>query len=299
MRVVMDRDARVTMLDAAEATPTASDVQGACFIVLYGDDLGRRLPLSRETSMTFGRAKDCTVILDDDTVSRKHARVEFRHGGFEVEDFGSTNGVLVNDAHVREHRLRDGDQLKIGRTIYKFLQSGNVEADYHETIYELMTSDGLTRAHNRRYFDQALTREWSRAVRYRRPVGLVLFDIDHFKKLNDSRGHLAGDDVLRQLAARVSNRLRREDIFARTGGEEFAVLVPEGTLEGVSFLAERMRHAVEETPFETDGAEVSITCSFGVVSVIPDGDTEARSLYERADVALYAAKAAGRNCVRS
>ncbi|MBM4359405.1 MAG: GGDEF domain-containing protein [Deltaproteobacteria bacterium] len=298
LQAVGFRDDRETVLDTAGPPPSTSAPGRACLIVLYGDDLGRRLPLAPDAAITFGRASGCEVVLDDATVSRRHARIAFRAGHYILEDFGSTNGVLVNQTRVGEARLGDGDQLRIGRTIYKFLQGGNIESEYHEVIYELMTNDGLTRARNRRFFDEELTRETLRATRYRRPLGLVIFDIDHFKKINDAHGHLGGDEVLRALAATVSGQVRREDVFARTGGEEFAVLVPEGTLEGVRLLAERLRRAIEVTAFAHDEVAIPVTCSFGVASSLPDARSAPKQLYERADAALYAAKRDGRNCVR-
>ncbi len=297
VRLVADRDDRQTVVDTQGPPPSTSEPGRACLIVLYGEDLGRRLPLAPDDAITFGRASSCEVVLDDATVSRRHAKLVFRGGGYHVEDFGSTNGIQVNHTQVRDHRLRDGDQLKIGRTIYKFLQGGNIESEYHEVIYELMTNDGLTRARNRRFFDQELARETFRAARYGRTLGLIVFDIDHFKAINDTHGHLGGDEVLRQLAATVSGQVRREDVFARTGGEEFAVLVPEGTLEGVRLLAERLRRTIEEAPFMSDEQPIAVTCSFGVASTRPDSTSNPHDLYERADAALYAAKRDGRNRV--
>lgn len=298
-RSVTERHERDTVVDTLGPPSSTLDLGSACLIVIYGDDLGRRLPLAPLAPVTIGRSADCEILLEDETVSRRHARIECRRGRYYVEDLGATNGVLVNHAHVKTHRLGDGDQLKIGRTIYKFLHGGNLETEYHEVIYQLMTNDGLTRAHNRRFFEQQLAREVFRAARYVRPLGLVVFDIDHFKRINDSRGHLGGDEVLRQLAAIVMQHVRREDVFARTGGEEFAVLVPEGTLEGTALLAERLRATVAESPFATDGEPLVVTCSFGVASLVPDATTLPQALYERADIALYAAKGAGRNCVRT
>src|SRR5208283_2359717 len=150
---------------------------------------------------------------------RHHARISFDGSQYWVQDQGSTNGTFVNDEVVREQRLGDGDQIRIGRSILKFMTGENVEVHYHEEIYRLMTVDGLTQAFNRRYFNEALEREFNRTRRYGRALSLILFDIDHFKLVNDTYGHLAGDNLLRQIAAAVKPRLRREDVFARTGGE--------------------------------------------------------------------------------
>ena len=132
----------------------------------------------------------------------------------------------------------------MGRTILKFMSGSNIEASYHEEIYRMMTFDGLTQIYNKRYFQETLEREISRSKRYGRELGLVLFDIDHFKQKNDTFGHLAGDAILRELALVVRAKLRREDIFARVGGEEFAVLTPEVGARGAREVAEKVRVVV-------------------------------------------------------
>lgn len=192
--------------------------------------------------------------------------------------------------------MRDGDQLKIGRTIFKFIVSGNMEAQYHEEIYRLMTVDGLTELHNKRYFNEAIDREASRSQRYNRTFSLVLFDIDHFKKINDTFGHLAGDAVLRQLGALVQKRVRRDDVPSRTGGEEFSVIVPEIDREGALLLGEKLRAAVEGAGFRFENTHIAVTISVGVAewdaSIVDPQD-----LVKRADEFLYEAKRTGRNRV--
>src|SRR5207253_1415781 len=147
------------------------------------------------------------------------------------------NGTFVNDVAIREQQLGDGDQIRVGRSILKFMTGENVETQYHEEIYRLMTVDGLTQVYNRRFFNEAIEREFNRSKRYQRALSLVVFDIDFFKRVNDTHGHLAGDSLLRQIATAVKARLRREDLFARIGGEEFAVLLPEIPLEGARITA--------------------------------------------------------------
>jgi two-component system, cell cycle response regulator len=167
---------------------------------------------------------------------------------------------------------------------------------YHEEIYRLMTVDGLTQVYNRRYFNEALEREFNRSKRYDRALSLVAFDIDHFKRVNDTHGHLAGDNLLRQIVAAVKPRLRREDIFARTGGEEFGILVPEIPLEGARATAEKVRRIVESTPLKVDQDVVPVTISLGCAMLGPE-DTSPEELYRRADEQLYQAKQGGRNRV--
>jgi diguanylate cyclase (GGDEF)-like protein len=230
-------------------------------------------------------------------VSRRHACISWNGSGYLVRDLNSTNGTYVNDVAAQERMLRDGDQIKIGRTIFKFMQGDNIELAYHEEIYRLMTCDGLTQVHNKRSFDAALDREVSRAVRYQRHLSLIVFDIDHFKRINDTRGHLAGDAVLRQIASLVSAHVRRDDVVARVGGEEFALLLPEIPHESAQVVAEKLRALVARTPFRFEDTEIPVTSSFGVSSISPEAPLTPVELYRRADEHLYQAKRAGRNRV--
>ena len=192
--------------------------------------------------------------------------------------------------------MRDGDFIKIGRTIFKFLTGGNIENAYHEEIYRLTTIDGLTQIFNKRYFLDTLEREVARSHRYRRALSLVMFDIDHFKKVNDGYGHLAGDYVLKHLAQTVRAKIRREDCFARYGGEEFAIVLPEIDNGNCLPFAEKIREIVEKTDFKFENARIPLTISMGIATVDPElGD--AAAIIKRADERLYEAKASGRNRV--
>ncbi len=276
-------------------TPQATGSAAACLVIIYGADLGRRIVLDG-TPIEIGRSVKCDVSIDQESVSRRHARLTFDNGRYKLTDLGSTNGSYVNDELCTERFLRDGDQLKIGRTILKFMTGDNIEAAYHEEIYRLMTFDGLTQIHNKRHFHETLDREVSRSGRYDRPMSLVVFDIDHFKKINDTHGHLAGDALLRQLASLVRGRIRREDLFARVGGEEFAVLLPEIELGGAAAFAEKIRKFVESATFHFEDVTIGATLSLGVATLRPPYTT-GEQLYKAADAALYAAKQGGRNRV--
>jgi diguanylate cyclase (GGDEF)-like protein len=218
-------------------------------------------------------------------------------GGWVLRDLDSTNGTFVNEVPIRERLLRDGDQIRIGRAMLKFLTSNNVEAQYHEEIYRLMTLDGLTQLHNRRYFQEAIEREFARSQRYGHPFCLVLFDLDHFKRINDTHGHLAGDAVLRRVGSLVATKVRTNDIVARVGGEEFAVILPEADRMGGVALAEKLRKMIANERFEHEGAAIPVTISLGVAAFTPElaGSDD---LYKAADDRLYQAKRAGRNLVK-
>ncbi|MGA2449952.1 MAG: GGDEF domain-containing protein [Polyangiaceae bacterium] len=292
-----DRDSertRVTLNN--EARSPAARPGDACLVVIYGSELGRRVQLGM-AAFDIGRSPRNDLFIDQESVSRHHARITFDGSNYWVQDLQSTNGTFVNDESVREQKLRDGDQLRVGRSILKFMTGENVEVHYHEEIYRLMTVDGLTDIYNRRYFDGAIEREFNRAVRYARPLSLVLFDIDHFKRVNDTYGHLVGDGLLRQVAAAVRPRLRREDIFSRTGGEEFGILLPEVGIDGARATAEKVRRIVEATRVKVDSEQsVSCTVSLGVEAVGGAVDS-ADALYKSADERCYEAKGSGRNRV--
>lgn len=285
-----------TVVTTITANAKKSASTDACLIVIYGDDMGRRVPLTGATTI-IGRSSKCDVQVDQESVSRNHAKIVFDRKRHAIADMGSTNGTYVNDELTEgEVHLRDGDQVKIGRTIFKFISGGNVEVQYHEEIYRLMTVDGLTEVHNRRYFTEALEKETSRCRRYDRLFTLIMFDIDKFKSINDSLGHLAGDAVLRQLGSIIRNKVRRDDTIARTGGEEFGVILPEIALEGGVVLAGKLRELVEQTHFRFEGSRIPVTISLGVAQWDPkmkDGD----ELVKIADEKLYDAKKTGRNKV--
>ncbi len=279
----------------AEPPPRGPRSHGGegCLVEIYGQELGRRIPLTGGV-FEIGRSSKCDLTIDQDSVSRHHARIaRSRDGHYSVADLGSTNGTYVNDVAVSERVLVDGDQVKIGRTIFKFMFGTNVEASYHEEIYRLMTVDGLTQLFNRRYFNETLEREINRCNRYERPLSLLIFDIDYFKRINDEFGHVAGDALLRQLSTVVKSRVRREDILARVGGEEFAAILPEIAIAGALATAEKIREVVEATTFAFEDAMMPCTVSVGVAAL--GGADEPKALYGRADAALYRAKQGGRN----
>ncbi len=264
-------------------------------MVIIGEQIGKRLTLDTR-EVTIGRSSAADLQLDLDCVSRNHAVVTRTARGWAVRDLGSTNGTLVNDQPIRERLLEDGDRIRIGRAMLKFLSGSNVEAQYHEEIYRLMTLDGLTQVYNKRYFSDALEHEFARSRRYRHPFSLVLFDIDHFKKVNDSYGHLAGDEVLRHVVGSIKIKVRANDLVARTGGEEFAVILPETDVQGALALAEKLRRAVENERIVHEGTAIAVTISLGV-ACFDEELKSAEALVRRADQKLYEAKHGGRNRV--
>jgi two-component system cell cycle response regulator len=287
---------RVSLLQQKGSDPSilASD----CLVVIYSKEpamLGKRFVLDK-SPYAIGRGTGSDIVLTDDSVSRLHVRLEGHTGAWACVDGGSTNGTYVNDARVERADLRNGDRVKVGGTILKYLSGGDMETQYHEEIYKLTIVDGLTGAHVRRYLFESLDKEIARARRYARDLGLIMFDIDHFKRVNDTHGHVAGDYVLREIAAIVMKRIRRDQVFARYGGEEFSLVLPETNLAGVRALAESLRLLIEQTRFEFGGEQLRITVSFGV-SCLEANHAGALDLVRDADAKLYEAKRAGRNRV--
>jgi two-component system cell cycle response regulator len=248
------------------------------------------------SSFDIGRAPMAEISLPDVmSVSREHARLHYSGDVVTLEDLNSTNGTYIND-HVLTGRidLHSGDRFQVGTVHFKFLRERDPEHAYHRAIYQLVTHDGPTQIYNKRKFDEESQRELARARRYGRPLSLVLFDIDHFKAVNDRFGHLCGDFVLKRIAGLCSALLRPEQVIARVGGEEFAVLCPETRLEGAGHLAERLRKSIAEAGIEFAGARVPIHCSFGVAGLHSDTDSF-DDLFAEADAALYRSKNEGRN----
>lgn len=255
--------------------------------------MGRRYELG-VTEVSVGRAETCTIFIPSDQVSRKHFTVQAILGKYYLVDNGSTNGTFVNEQKVERAQLLDGDQIRAGKTVLKYTES-HVEQRYFEHVFNLASTDALTGVLNKRAFDEAFGKEALRAQQTATPLSLVLFDIDHFKHINDTHGHPAGDAVLKNVASAVSTQLRDGDALFRVGGEEFALVLPGTPLDSAVQAAEATRGLIGELTTELAGARVTVTLSLGVAEL---GATEApAALYQRADALLYAAKRGGRNRV--
>lgn len=295
----IDEKTRVTQV--VQASPPEQGTGSDCVVVIYTAEpglLGKRFVLDR-TPLRIGRGADNHIILEGDSVSRRHAHLERRPDAWYVVDDGSTNGTYLNEDQVaRESLLNNGDRIKIGPTILKFLSGLDAETKYHEEIYKMTIVDGLTQIHNKRYLFEALDKELIRARRYERELSLAIFDIDFFKNINDQFGHLAGDHVLRELARVVQDRIRRDEVFARYGGEEFVIVLPETGLGGARALSDNLRQRVESHGFTFQGERIPVTISIGCAQLTRE-DRAAADLIQRADEKLYEAKRGGRNRVCS
>jgi len=270
----------------------------AYVIVIAGPNVGEMFKV--DGTADIGRGQSVKIRLTDTEISRRHARLITKGGKVYVEDLGSTNGTFVNGQPVSTRELVDGDKIQVGTTtILKFSHGDDLDEEFQRRMYDAALRDGLTGAYNKKYFRERLDAELAFSLRHRAPLSLVLFDLDHFKRINDTYGHPAGDYVLKTLAEGILASVRREDVFARYGGEEFAILSRGLSTRDAALFGERLRAWVQSYPFVFEDQRLPVTISVGVAAV-PDADvSESEALVRCADEALYAAKRGGRNQVRS
>jgi diguanylate cyclase (GGDEF)-like protein len=270
--------------------------QTACLIVISGKAVGKMFKLNG-TEMIIGRGQDCQIQLEDDGVSRKHAKITIAaEGTIRLVDLASTNGTWCAGNKIDVHVLKDGEKVQIGNsTILKFSYQDDLDEAFQRQLYESATRDGLTKLYNKKFFSDRLRAEFSYGVRHQTPLTLVMLDIDFFKKINDSYGHLAGDHVLAKLAGVLLETLRSEDIVARYGGEEFGLILRECPAEQGRQLAERVRRRVETTVFDFNGIKIPVTLSLGCATLLGGNYQLPEALLEAADENLYKAKRGGRN----
>jgi diguanylate cyclase (GGDEF)-like protein len=277
---------------------------------MRGDYLGSSFRLERAVTR-IGRGADAELRLEnDDEASRLHAKIEryetpTGHFQYWLTDLCSTNGTQLNGIPLVPGQpvlLQDGDKFSIGRHILKFTFLDDIDEEFHRRITELITHDDLTGLLSRKSFILEMKREMARSNRYGHPFGLLMMDIDHFKQVNDTYGHLVGSQVLREVAAVIRETLRDSDIAGRYGGEEYIALLPETDRNRAQEAAERIRQAIERTPFTASLSnphyKLRLTISIGVASY-PEDATDINTLIEHADQAMYTAKRRGRNLVQT
>jgi two-component system, cell cycle response regulator len=269
----------------------------AYLIVLQGATIGEMYKLEG-TETVIGRGSAATLRVDDDGVSRRHARIVQRDGRVEIEDLQSANGTIVNGERVASRQLTDGDKIRFGsNTIFKFTYHDVLDESFQQKMYEAAVRDGLTKAFNKKAFLDRLETEFAYAQRHKTPLALIMFDLDFFKKVNDTFGHLGGDEALIAVSSITHQTVRAEDFFARYGGEEFAVLSRGIGLEQGTTLAERIRANVERTPILFEGQRMGVSLSCGVAAIPNTTFRDGSHMISAADEALYSSKNNGRNRV--
>ncbi|MEM1034446.1 MAG: GGDEF domain-containing protein [Myxococcota bacterium] len=268
----------------------------AYLIVLAGQEVGKMFKLD-EGETVIGRSQRADIVIDDDSISRLHVKLQRQGTHVLIHDLNSSNGTLVNGRRVTTEPLRDNDKIQLGEgTVLKFTFHDRLDENFQQRMYDAALRDPLTRIFNKKYFIDQLRTEFSYARRHGSSLSLVLFDLDHFKRINDTFGHLAGDDVLIDVAQQVQSMLRTEDVFARYGGEEFVIVLRGIRLDDAGVLAERIRARLEAHVFVSGVQRLPVTVSIGVAAY-HEGLSDPLELVEAADSALYAAKEGGRNRV--
>ena len=295
-----DAESTETKIRPASKAPMPPSARDRPFLlVIAGGNVGEMYPLG-DPEVIVGRGRSGTTIqISDEGISRQHARFVCEDGEVHVEDLGSANGTIVNGATLTSRRLlSDGDKITLGSTtILKFTYSDDLEETFQRRMLEAALLDGLTKAFNKKYLMERLGTELAFAQRHRTPLSLIMIDVDHFKKVNDTFGHPVGDAVLVKLAEIVFQTVRKEDVFARYGGEEFAVLCRSIELKNAAVLAERLRERVAAAHVDHEGQAISVTVSLGVAGFPEVAAETPEKLLSAADEALYRAKSEGRNRV--
>jgi two-component system, cell cycle response regulator len=264
-------------------------------IMLEGDLPGQVFRL-RSGRQIIGRRPECDIRIRERAVSGIHAEVIRVRDIVTINDLASTNGTLVNGMRIRNPvPLVQGNLLKIGNCLFKFVDS-LLEVEFTEALHTRGITDQLTGAYNKAYLVARLGFILDTASESR-PVGVIAFDFDNFKQVNDQHGHAAGDHVLRATSAMISESfIRAGDLFARMGGEEFSIILPEMSLEQSADLAERIRATLEARLFSFEGRPIRLTSSFGVCCA-RNSVEQPEMVLLRADELLYRSKREGRNRV--
>lgn len=287
--------APIEKIDPVEMEQTPS------LLMISGPQIGRNFSMIEEEFM-IGRAHHCDLPIEDELVSRHHCKIVFTPQGAILKDLGSTNGTLLNGRRIREEVvLNEGDQIQVGGlVILRYHLQEEVEAKFIGSLFESATKDFLTSAYNKKFFTERLREEFSHALRHQKSLSVLVIDIDHFKKVNDTYGHLAGDIAIQKVAHHLMSNTRRDDIVARFGGEEFVVLMRDIEKNQALRLGEQIRSQVESLEIEAKNHKFKVTVSVGLASMGPQNEAHFRhfnEFLELADKKLYQAKEEGRNRV--
>jgi diguanylate cyclase (GGDEF)-like protein len=291
---VVDGDTLKLRLDEAGKAPPA-------VVLLMGPSglMGKQWSIDRN-EVIIGRASSCDVCVDEKSMSKRHAKLVRAGDEVHIIDLESTNGTEVADQKLQPNvatSLVNDDRIKLGNIIFKFLSQGNIEVGALASANDREAVDGLTQVFNKATITKNLKDSFKKAKVTETNLSLIVFDLDHFKVVNDTFGHQAGDYVLREVSDVVKNQLIRSgDVFGRYGGEEFVIILYGSPLQRACDVAERIRSTIERHHFNFAGRELKITVSLGVAAVNTTITTP-EALFEKADQAAYQSKRDGRNRV--
>jgi diguanylate cyclase (GGDEF)-like protein len=290
-----DEDARITHV--SDATELAHERDRVVLLRLDGVEAGRIWRLGK-TPCVVGRNTQSQLMLDDGGVSRQHARISWNGKTHVLEDLDSRNGTFVRGSRQTRVELSDGDLIQFGpHACFRYTMTDALQERLLGQLFESSTRDPLTGAYNRHHFDERMRAELAYAVRHSTNLSLIMFDIDFFKKVNDTLGHAAGDAVIRHIARLTTGQLRSEDVFARYGGEEFVVLLRGIGPKDAVRVAERLRASIDTLAATFHGTRIPVSISAGCAHLEECRRRSADELLAKADGRLYAAKKSGRNRV--
>ena len=267
-------------------------------IMIDGDNAGKIYSLDKKT-ITIGRSDEFDIQLADSSCSRKQAMIKFNDNSKPVlKDLDSTNGTFVNGAKITEINIENGDKILLGfSSVFMFAIQDSLESKFQMNLYESSITDHLTGAFNQKYFLDTLSKAFSYSLRHHTSLGLLMLDIDLFKKINDTHGHIIGDIVLKEFVKRVKNNLRNEDILCRYGGDEFAVIVRDFKYGFVKITAERIRLFFNGRSINYKDQKINISVSIGAATINNENVATSEDMIKLADTNLYKAKQSGGNCI--
>jgi diguanylate cyclase (GGDEF)-like protein len=274
-------------------------------VFLTGDLFAVPIPLERE-EVILGRALSADVRINDKRISRKHAKINTIYDSqkqtteYVVTDLTSRSGTLLNGQKISREKLQNGDKITLGEHILRFELLDEIDREYHRQIHRLLSHDDLTGLLSSRSFFSELRREAGLSKTENRPFCVLMMDIDHFKKVNDTYGHLTGSKTLEEIGVCITQNLRSGDVAARFGGEEFAAFLLDAELTQAIVAANRIRSEIEKHEFsvvrKSEAKAHRVTISIGIAA-FPSDSSDPIELVEMADSALYRAKREGRNRV--
>ena len=295
-----DEDTEQVDLDeiVGEIIPKQQDQQKFYLIIVDGDNVGKIFPLDKKR-ITIGRSDEFDIQLADSSCSREQAIIEFNDNNKPVlKDLDSTNGTYVNGAKITEINIEDGDKILLGfSSVFMFAVQDSLEAKFQMNLYESSIKDSLTGAFNQKYFLDTLSKAFSYSIRHNTSLGLLMLDIDFFKKINDTYGHIVGDIVLKEIVKRIENNLRNEDILCRYGGDEFSVIVRDFKYGFVKITAERIRLYFDGKSMNCKDHKINISVSIGMATTGNENIATPEDMIELADANLLKAKQSGGNCI--
>ena len=274
------------------------DEEHRAYILFLAGPLQGKLHCLDTGLTSIGRSLEADISIQDTRISRKHVNITVDGGIATIKDNGSTNGTYVNGKRTNKQQLESGDKIQLSSsTILKFAYGDEGERMFHEEFYQMANYDAVTGVANKQAFIKRFKEEFSFARRNKLPLSLIMFDIDYFKKVNDTFGHMAGDFILREIAQKAKETVRDEDIIARYGGEEFAIILRGSTKDGATQLAERIRELIAAKPYLFEDKTIPVTISLGVATFENDNFASEDKLLAATDGNLYKSKENGRNQV--